>query len=674
MSTGNHKKITINQSEQVSNTSLSIPQWALPAVLLFTILIYSHALQNGLISCDDNEYITKNPFLRDFSWVGIKAIFSTFYDCNYHPLTMLTFLIEYTLAGLNPMPYHAFSIFVHVLNTWLVFKLVEQLSGKEVTALVVCILFAVHPMHVESVVWASETKDMLFGLFYLSSLLVYTRYISSGFKTGLYIFSALLFLLALLSKSAAVTLPVLLIAVDLYRNRKASFKLIFEKIPFFLLSLLFGILNLIAQQGAMGDMSSTYNIVSRLFLFSGSLAFYLVKLVAPFQLSLYHFFPGTDHGLLPWLFYASVPFLLLVLWLITRKNAYRREITFGVSYFLITISIMLQLIPVGSAFASERYTYIPYIGMFYILGQWIADTGINKYRNIVTGVFGLIVVVFTIQTWQRIGIWKDDDTLFGDIIKKDTPHAYSMSLALFEEGKKKKENGDMQGALQDFSGSILFCPKYENAWFNRALIYYSLGDFRPAIADYTKVAALDPKMAMIYNYRGWAYFQAGINDSAILDYNMAILLDSTNAEAYNNRGWIAYGRGNKQLAMKDYNKALLINPKFSGAFNNRGWAYYESGDTQSAISDYYKAISYDNHNSLAYSNLAAIKVNAGDLEGAIADYDSLIKLNPNDNSVYNTLGYVRLNQKDTSGACTDWKKAAELGNINAAQMVKQFCK
>lgn len=103
-------------------------------------------------------------------------------------------------------------------------------------------------------------------------------------------------------------------------------------------------------------------------------------------------------------------------------------------------------------------------------------------------------------------------------------------------------------------------------------------------------------------------------------------------------------------------------------------AYYESGDTQSAISDYYKAISYDNHNSLAYSNLAAIKVNAGDLEGAIADYDSLIKLNPNDNSVYNTLGYVRLNQKDTSGACTDWKKAAELGNINAAQMVKQFCK
>ncbi len=673
MSTGNHKKNTINQTEQLINTNRRIPQWALPAVLVFTLIIYSHALQNGLISCDDNDYIINNLFIRDFSWAGVKAIFSSFYDCNYHPLTMLTFLIEYKMAGLNPLPYHAFSILVHVLNTWLVFKLVQRLSGKEVTALVVAILFAVHPMHVESVVWASETKDMLFGLFYLSSLLVYTRYISSGFKTGFYYFSALLFLLALLSKSAAVTLPVILIAVDLYKNRKVSLKLILEKIPFFLLSLLFGILNLIAQQGAMGDMSSIYNAGNRLFLFTGSLAFYLVKLVAPFQLSLYHFFPGTEHGWLPWPFYASVPFLLLILWLITRKNAYRREITFGVSFFLITISIMLQLIPVGSAFVSERYTYIPYIGLFYIPGQWIADSGIIKYRNIVTGVFAFILVIFTIQTWQRIGIWKDDNTLFGDIIKKDTPHANSMSLALFEEGKKKKEKGDMQGALQDFSGSILFCPKYENAWFNRALIYYSLGDFRPAIADYTKVAALDPNMAMIYNYRGWAYFQAGINDSAIADYSKAIQLDSMNAEAYNNRGWAAYVKGNKQSAMNDYNKALLINPKFSGAFNNRGWAYYESGDTQSAIRDYDKAISFDRQNSLAYSNLAAIKVNAGDLAGATADYDSLIKLNPNDNSLYNTLGYVRLKQKDTSGACAEWKKAAELGNATAARMVNQFC-
>jgi len=655
-----------------AKTTPGIPKWALPAVLILTALLYSRALQNGLTHCDDYDYITKNPFLNDFSWSGIVAIFTSFYECNYHPLTTLAYLLEHTLFGLDPLPYHAFNVLLHVVNTWLVFKLAAQLSGKRITALVVCILFAVHPMHVESVAWASETKDVLYALFYLSSLLVYTKYSSSGYKASLYIGSLALFLLSLFSKSTAVTLPVLLIAIDLYKGRKVSLKLALEKIPFFLLALLFGIINLQAQKGAMTDLN-TYSIINRIFLFTGSLSFYLVKLVAPLQLTAFHFFPGTEHGLLPWLFYTSLPFLLLITWLVTRRNAYRKEIVFGISFFLITISVMLQLIPVGSAFASERYTYIPYIGLFYILGQWIAGTGIIKYRNMVTGIFSLIVLVFSIQAWQRIGVWKNDNTLFGDIIKKNTPLANNMSVAIFQVGSEKTKKGDLQGALVDFTQSILFCPKYENAYFNRALVYFSLGDFRSAIADYGSVITLDPKLATVYSYRAWAYFQSGSKDSAILDYNKAILLDSANVEAYNNRGWVEYLSGDKQSAMRDYNKAIALNPAFSGAYNNRGWAYYEAGDIPLAISDYNKAISFNPANNMAYSNLAAIKTNTGDLQGALEDYDSLIKLTPGDNNAYSIRGSVKFKLKDSSGACADWKKAAELGNTTAAQLLRQYC-
>jgi Flp pilus assembly protein TadD len=657
-------------------TAPGIPKWALAIVLLFTALIYSNTLQNGLTSFDDDFYLQKNPFLKDFSWDGIKAIFTSFYAGNYHPLTTLTYLFEYTKFGLDPFPYHLLNLLLHLANTWLVFKFIERLSGKRLTALVVCILFAIHPMHVESVAWVSERKDVLYTMFYLSSLVIYLRYIDENFRTKYYLGSLLLFVASLFSKSAAVTLPVLLIAIDVYKGRRINARSLAEKTPFLFLSILFGVLNLMSQtaQGAMTDLNSAYNFANRIFLFTTSLSVYFIKLVAPFGLSAMHFFPGVNnHGVLSWPYYLSLPFLLLITWLVTRRNAYRKEIVFGVFFFLITISVMLQIIAVGSALTSERYTYVPYIGLFYIAGQWIADKGIKSPR-IVIGVFSLVVIIFSVQTWNRVGVWKNDETLFGDIRKKDPEHSSNIAKGFATRGYSKQNKNDLQGALDDYSQAILFDPGFEDFYLKRGVVYYALGDLKSAIGDYSKIIELKPRYTEIYNYRGWAYFQSGDAQSAMQDYNKAISLNPGFAEAYNNRGWTYYKAGNKQAAMLDYNKAISLNPRLSGAYNNRGWAYYEAGDTRSAILDYDKAISLDPKNTLAYSNLAAIKANTGDLTGAIVDYDSLIKLNPKDDVAYNELAFVRLNLKDTAGACTDWKKAAELGNVTAPQMVKQYCR
>ncbi len=654
----------------------SIPRWAVAAVIVFTALLYSRSLLNGLTSFDDDFYLQKNPFLKEVNWDSIKAIFTSFYAGNYHPLTTLTYLFEYTTFGLDPFPYHLLNLSLHLLNTWLVFKVTERLSGTRMTAMVVCILFAVHPMHVESVAWVSERKDVLYTAFYLSSLLAYLRYLSSGLQTKHYLVALLLFLLSLFSKSAAVTLPVLLIALDLYKGRKINARSLAEKIPFFALSVLFGILNLLSQaaQGAMTDMNSTYNFINRIFLFTTSLSLYLLKLVAPVGLSAMHFFPGVIHGALPWQYYCSLPFVLVLAWLAFRRSAYRKEIIFGSFFFLITISVMLQIIAVGSAVIAERYTYIPYMGLFYIAGQWVGGAGIARHRKIVIGVFSLVVILFSIQTWSRIGVWRNDDTLFGDIRNKDPFHATNISKGFALRAYSKQGKNDYPGAIDDYSQAILFNPGFDDFYLKRGVLYFATGDLKSAIQDYSKIIELKPRAAEIYNYRGWAYFQSGNAQAAIQDYNKAISLDPALAEAYNNRGWANYSIGNKKAALPDYDKAISVNPRLSGAYNNRGWAYYEAGDIKSSMTDYEKAISIEPRNAIAYANLAAIRANTGDLTGATAAYDSLLSINPKDKTAYNDLAFVRLHLKDTSGACSNWKKAADLGNANAAQLLKQYCR
>ncbi len=636
--------IPVSDKNAVSGPEIKIangiPKWAPVAVIILTAILYFPSLQNGITSFDDDFYILKNPFLRDHSWQGIVAIFTSYYAGNYHPLTTLTYLFEFSNFGDNPLPYHILNLALHLANTWLVLKLAEKLSGRKITALVVCVLFAVHPMHVESVAWISERKDVLYTLFYLWALLVYLRYMEQGNKRKYYLLTLLLFLASLLSKSAAVTLPLLMIAIDVYKGRKINGRSIGEKVPFFLLSILFGLLNLQSQaaQGAITDLGAAYSIINRIFLFTSNLSMYFIKLVAPYNLSLLHFYPGENKGMLPLLFYFSLPLILLLTWLILRKNKFRTEILFGVSFFMITISVMLQVVAVGSAFYSERYTYVPYIGLFYITGQLITHASGSKLRYFVYGIFALFILAFSVITWNRIPVWKNDESLFGDIRKKDPKQAIGMSNAVFFFGYTKETKNDLPGALYDYTQAILFNPGLEDAYLKRGVVNFALHNYDSAISDYSKALRFKPNSDNLFNLRGWAYFQAG----------------------------------DTLAALNDYNRALALNPGLTDALNNRGWLYFCKGNPGAAIEDYKKVIAVELHNVLAYNNLAGIASNMGDYSSAIEYYDSIIKINPKENGAHHDLGIVKLKLKDTAGACGEWKKAAELGNREAAQLVKQY--
>ena len=621
----------------LQNKSFAIPRWAIYAVLAFTALIYIRALFNGFVNLDDDAYLFDNPFIRNFSLQGISAIFSNFYEANYHPLTTLTYLFEYRIYGLNPLPYHALNVLLHLVNIMLVYKLVEKLSENKLSALLVSLLFALHPMHVESVAWVSERKDVLYTLFYLGSLLAYHKYLASGMKSRHYWICLLLFVLSLLSKSAAITLPILLIAVDLYKKRKLNATMFLEKLPFLALAVLFGILALLSQQQAFKPVSVSYTFIDRIFLFSYTISFYIVKLVAPFSLSVMHYYPNTGGGALPWYYYASLPFLLIMVWLVVRRSDFRREKLFGIFFFLIVISIMLQVVSVGDTITAERYTYVSYIGLFFIAGQWIAKIQKNPLKKTALVVGGIFIIMCTYLTWERISVWKDGKVLFTDVVKK-YPESYP---AYWMRGNIYYKHNDNQKALQDYNKSIQLFP-----------------DFAPSLAARAKVLL------------------KGFNDpkSALPDLNRSIQLDSTIAETYSDRGMAFAQTGDTAASLRDFNKAIKLKPELSKAYINRSALKANMGNTKGALEDINKAITLDPKDGEAYRNRAAIKNMLQDFSGSINDCNAAIKIDPKDKLAFFNRGQSRFNLSDTAGACLDWSKALDLGFTPAEAIINQVCK
>jgi protein O-mannosyl-transferase len=611
----------------------SFPNWTIYAVLVFTALIYFKSIFNDFASWDDDNYILNNPYLKDFSINGIWQIFSNFYFGNYHPLTTLVYLFEYSWFGTNPLPYHLLNLLLHLFNIWLVYKLAEKLSRKNITTIIVAVLFALHPMHVESVAWVSELKDVLYTSFFLLSLWNYLHNKSGGKN---YFLCILFFILSLLSKSAAVTLPLLLILIDFYKDGKINIKSLIVKIPFLLLSILFGILAIKSQQAteSISDLTLSYTFFERIFLVSYAVVFYVVKMFIPLGLSAMHYYPGTHGGSLPWEYFASLPFLLLLAWFVFRRSAFRKELIFGSIFFIAVMTVMIQLVPVGFALTAERYSYVSYIGLFFIAGQWVVS--LKKQQKFVLIVFFLVAIVYSGITWSRITVWKNGITLFSDIIEKNpkTFHAYWI------RGNMKNNNDDLQGALQDFNKSLENRPDFVFGLINRADVKNKLFDYKGALAD----------------------------------LNLAIRKDDNVSEAYNNRGMAYDGLDITDSALTDYNKAIEINPKLAKAYNNRGVLKANTGDTAGALRDINKAIELEPEESDSYSNRGNLKAMKKDYKGSIEDYNYVLKLKPGDNMAFFNRGISHLFLKDTTAACEDWNNALKYGNKSAADVIKQYCK
>ena len=612
-------------------------QLVAPAI---TAILFLRAIFGGITYLDDYYYITTNPYLRNFSWSGVTAIFTSFYSGNYHPLTTITFWLEFHLFGTNPLPYHLLNVALHVFNTWLVYRLIMKLHGSTFVAFAVALLFGIHPMHVESVAWISERKDVLYSAFYLSAACLYLDYLNRPEKKSNLVFALILFVLSLLSKSAAVTLPLLFLVFDYYKGYRLTAKSVIAKLPFFALSIVFGIVAILSQSAGNAIMAVTenYGAVNRLFFFTTGLATYLVKLVVPFNLAALHFYPSyLVHGL-AWYYYASLPFLIGLILLAIKQTKLKKDTLFGLFFFIAAISVMLQIIAVGTALYAERYTYISYIGLFFIGARFLEELRSTKYATTAMTMFYVLAACYVLATYDRIGVWKDSITLFTDAIDKN-PENHNNCFIFNIRGNVYKAAHEYDNAMKDYNAALSLNPDLESAYWNRGDALQQLGNFAAAIADFSKSLQMNPKVATTYNDRGWAFFRNNQPDSAIKDFDKAIQLDPKLAEAYNNRGWVWYTVKNNADALEDFAHAIKLNPDFDKP----------------------------------YYNIAMVKATSGDLDAAIVEYTRLLSKHPDADVAYFDRGLAYFNKKDNGHACEDWHRAADLGNANARQMILANC-
>jgi tetratricopeptide (TPR) repeat protein len=667
-----------------------------------TLIAYIPAFNNQITSWDDEFYVNTNPYLKDLSFKTIGELFKTdtYYMGNYHPLSMLSLSIDYALGGedengnIHPFMFHFTNILLHILISVLVFITLLALFKKLNLAIIAGLLFGLHALHVESVAWISERKDVLYAFFFVLSLLAYIHYVDKK-KPVLYLASLLLFLLSLFSKGQAVSLAVTLIVVDYLRNRNLlDKKVILEKVPFFVLSIIFGYLAIQAQKQSEALVDEqAYSMVQRFGIASYAFVQYILKLVMPVNLSA--IYPYTDiinHTVPGYYYLMLVPVILLIVLFFYLIKKQQKELVFGMAFFVVNIVLLLQFIPVGSAVYADRYAYVPSIG-FFILAALLIEKLIRKPKlkmPVMIGI-GAYALVLGVLTFQRTEVWKDSATLWSDTVKKspgaviawnnlgshkDKEASKALLENRFEEAKQYRLD-----AIKDFSRAIAGKPDYKNAYFNRGVSRFEVGKLmrdsiliKSAIDDFNKSLEIDAQFADAYFNRANAKSELNQIENALKDYNIAISMNPENSDYYANRG-VAYGKGGKiDEAILDFDKALEMKPEESSIYSNRGRAKMLKGDVDGAIVDYNRSIELNPTNYTAYFNRAIAKQRVKDYEGAKTDFEQTLLLRKDMGEVYYQRGLLYLEINDRENACQDFETARQMGIAYAEILMAQFCK
>jgi protein O-mannosyl-transferase len=650
------------------------------AIAFITYFVFSPSLDDGFTNHDDQAYVTANPLVINNS-IPLVKIIETPVLANYHPITILSLALNYRHGKLDPFGYHLENVIFHLLNTILVFFFIFLLTRRNLLmAAIVSLFFGIHPMHVESVSWISERKDVLYVFFFMAGLITYLRY-SETKKTGWYIFTFLLFMLSCLSKGIAVIFPVILLLIDYLKNVKWSRKFLIEKIPFFILSLVFGIIAVKTQQAGQAFIAvKTYTVFQRLLFASYDAIMYIIKLFVPFKLSAFYPYPvAAINGSVPLVFYFSPLILLSILaaliYFFLKKE---KELVFGLLFYFVSVVLVLQFISIGHVIMADRYSYLSYIGLLFIVAYIInkAWLGVSrdkggiwaalKYPFIIIALVG--AVAFSFQTYSRTQVWKNSGVLWSDVIN-NYPGA---SLAYMSRGNYYYSINELDKVIPDYDKAIALDSTGAEDYDNRGAFYFNNGRADLAMPDFCKAIALDSTDVVAHNSRGRIYMNTGKNDLALADFNMTIKFGSeytpVYASAYANRAMIYYNYGKNDLAIADFTKAITLDSTDASAYNNRGALYAKTNKNDLAIADYNKAIAINPSSApYYYYNRGLYYTAVYQYEKAVEDFTNGIQLNPQGvESYYDMRGICNDSLKNYYEAITDFTKAIEVNPSIAA--------
>jgi tetratricopeptide (TPR) repeat protein len=643
-------------------------------ILIVTAVIYIPVFNNQFTNWDDELYILNNPYLKRLSPQNLKSIFTAYYAGNYHPLTLLSLAIDFKLGGIKPWPYQLTNLLLHLGNTLLVYVFIKRLlqlkfpnyQNYALVSLITAVLFGIHTFQVESVAWVSERKNLLYVFFFLSSLILYLRYINNKSWKN-YILSIALFILSLLSKGMAVPLSACVIVIDYFAGRQLlSKKVIWEKVPFILLSLIFGYIAIRAQHS--GDAIRTENH----FLWINQIAIacygfiqYLVKLCFPFHLAAFYPYPAKTEIFLPIRYYAYILLASSLLFILWRYFRHHTVILFGALFFLINISIVIQLLPVGDAFMADRYVYLPSIGFFFIIGfyshaLWQKST---ISRIIVLSLFSVYCLVLSVKTYHRVGVWKDSMSLWNDALEN---YPVNNDRGFQNRGNIFFDRGNYTEALENYNKVLQIRPPnnkaFSKAYIGKARIKQAMNDFQGAMDDFNTSLAYLPSYDA-YLDRAVLKIEQGDIPGALNDLDKATLLNPLSVGSFINKGGIFYQTGNYTEALNNFDHVLQIDPQNSKAYIGKGQIKQAMNDIQGALNDFNTALSFGKSYE-GYLNRAVLKIERKDFFGALADLDKASHIDSISAELYINRGVVYLNSGDVTQALKEFNKAVEMDNIN----------
>ena len=584
--TGNAMKPAGKPGPVKNKKDLNLPWTIIVIVIGITAIAFSPMLKNEFTNWDDEYYVIQNTLLRGPDWAGI---FSKPVVSNYHPITVATLAFNYSMTQLDPSSYLVTNLLLHLINAALVFYFIWLISGKKIwVAAFSAIVFGIHPMHVESVAWVSERKDVLYTLFFLLSLIQYWRFLNDGKNKNL-IYCFLFFALSILSKPAAIVLPFVLLALDYWYGRKFNQRVLLEKIPFLLVSIVFAVLTFNIQSKTAIASLDFYPLWTRFFFATYSSMMYLVRFFVPYPLSAFHSFPLTTTMPLPmWLSPLFMLALLALVWY-KRKN---KLLVFSFFFFMINVVLVLQFVSIGGTLLSERYTYVPYIGIAFLIGMLLDRYSVSMNKLFVWGIPAAALLVFSIITFQRTKIWKNSETLWTDAIKHfpDAPvprtnranYLISTSTGVKD---KVRQNEMLKTALEDCNVALKTNANHAKGYENRQNIYLRLNRDSLALADANSLIRLEPRNRLGYYTKGSVYQRFNMPDSALASFNKCLEISPNTDFALNNRGSILFNNYQKyNEALADFNRAIQINPS-GDYYLNRSYCYYRLGQIDKAKAD-----------------------------------------------------------------------------------------
>ncbi|RZB36213.1 MAG: hypothetical protein SRB2_02372 [Desulfobacteraceae bacterium Eth-SRB2] len=662
--------------------------------LIIVILIsYQQVVSFDFVGYDDELYVTKNLNVqKGLASENLKWAFTTFHAANWHPFTWLSHMLDCELFGLNPTGHHWTNVQFHIANTLLLFFILFKMTGALWQSAFVAALFAVHPLHVESVAWISERKDVLSTFLGLLMMGAYYRYIKApDFKNYLLI---IIFLsIGLMCKPMLVTFPFVLLLLDFwplkrfqYKNYyliqserttyygfKGIFRLILEKLPLFILVAISSGLTFLAQKsGGTLKALETLSLKTRISNAFVSYVSYLLKTIWPSNLAV--FYPHPENTIPAWqIFGATLVIAAACFWAIRTSKKYP-YILVGLCWYLVTLVPVIGFVQVGGQAMADRYTYIPLIGIFVIVA-WGAVDFFQKwhYRKIyLYGCALIILLAFTAKTFFQVSYWKNGIVLFEHTVK-------------VTENNYKAQNNlgtawgpvDIKRSIYHYKEALRIKPDYAIAHYNLGNALAKQGQTDKTIEHYLEALRIQPNYVNAHNSLGMALLEKKNYDKAMLHFTKALKINPKGITARNNLANVLFIQGKSDEAISHYNEILKVNCEQADAQYNIAYVLSTQGNLDKAVLHYKEAIRINPEYEKAHYYLGNILIKQGELKEAFTHFAELIKINPDFVQAYNKIGLILFKQRKFKKAKVFFSKALQIDPNytdarNNLEILKQF--